>query len=109
MILTREAGKNDPVKLKLEKNGVYCLEMPLVETASGPDRDRFPELLAEGDFDWVCITSPEAAAVFIEGWHAAGKPNVRVAVVGKGTGRVLEAANEPAIEPQFTPSVVRDG
>lgn len=59
------------------------------------------------DFDWVCITSPEAASVFLEGWRAAGRPFVRVAVVGEGTGRVFEAAAaEGAPQPQFVPSVV---
>ncbi len=60
------------------------------------------------DFDWVCITSPEAANVFLEGWRAAGRPAVRLAVVGEGTGRVFtEAAAEGVPQPQFVPSVVR--
>ena len=58
------------------------------------------------EFDWVCITSPEAAAVFLEGWAAAGRPPVRVAVVGAGTGRVFEArADEGVPQPQFVPTV----
>jgi uroporphyrinogen-III synthase len=91
----------------LEGRGVSCLEMPLIETAPGPDTDRLPDVLRrEGhNFDWVCITSPEAASVFIEGWKKAGCPAVRVAVVGDGTGRVLRAAEEPTLVPQFTPSV----
>jgi uroporphyrinogen-III synthase len=60
------------------------------------------------DFDWVCITSPESASVFLEGWRAAGRPPVRVAVVGEGTGRVFEAAAaDGAPQPAFVPSVVR--
>ena len=52
------------------------LEMPLVETIPGPDRDQLPAVLQEGAFDWVVITSPEAAAVFLKGWEAAGQPEV---------------------------------
>lgn len=106
VILTREKGKNDPIRKLLECQGVDCLEMPLVETAPGPDVDLLPQLLQEESFDWVCITSPEAASVFVDGWEKAGKPSVRIAVVGKGTGRVLEAMKEPDLVPSFAPSVV---
>lgn len=68
-------------------------------------REKLPEVLRSQQFDWVCITSPEAAAVFLEGWRQAGKPPVRVAVVGAGTGKILTATGEPAVAPQFTPSV----
>lgn len=81
----------------------------MVETAAGPDRQRLPEVLAEraAEFDWVCITSPEAAAVFLEGWRAGGRPPVRLAVVGDGTGRVFEAAAaDGAPQPAFVPTVV---
>ncbi len=134
-----------PVQV-LEGRGISCLELPMVETTAGPDRDKLPQVccpaalcvllccsscavrephllpfstmkklppalqvLAErsADFDWVCITSPEAASVFLEGWHAAGRPAVRLAVVGEGTGKVFEAAAaDGAPQPQFVPSVV---
>ena len=61
----------------LQQQGVRVLEMPLVETIPGPDRDQLPAVLQEGAFDWVIITSPEAAAVFLKGWEAAGQPAVR--------------------------------
>ena len=55
----------------------------------------------------MCITSPEAASVFLEGWNAAGRPAVRLAVVGEGTGKVFEAAAADGVpQPQFVPSVV---
>jgi len=68
-------------------------------------REKLPTALREDQFDWVCITSPEAASVFLEGWRQAGKPSVRVAVVGAGTGKILEATGEESVRPQFTPSV----
>lgn len=38
-------------------------------------------------FDYVCITSPEAASVFMAAWRKAGRPEgLRIAVVGEGTG-----------------------
>lgn len=33
-------------------------------------------LSAEERFDYVIITSPESAAVFMAGWRAAGQPEV---------------------------------
>jgi len=105
VVLTRETGKNDKVRKLLEGKGVHCLEVPMVETVRGPDVDELPKVLQQQSFDWVCITSPEAATVFAEGWIRAGRPKVRIAVVGVGTGKVLDAMNEPTLMPRFTPSV----
>ncbi|KAF8057131.1 hypothetical protein HT031_006140 [Scenedesmus sp. PABB004] len=99
VVVTREAGKNGKLVAALARHGVECVELPLICHAPGPDRDALPGLLQAGGFDWVACTSPESAAVFIEGWRAAGKPKVRVAVVGGGTGEVLEAAG---VQPEFT-------
>lgn len=67
-------------------------------------RGRLPGLLRDEAWDWVAVTSPEAAAVFLEGWEAAGRPDVRVAVVGGGTGEVLV---QGGCKPQYTSSKVR--
>ncbi len=105
VVLTREKGKNDKVRDMLDKRGIETLELPMVETAPGPDADRLPAVLKSAAFDWVAITSPEAARVFVEGWRVAGRPEVRIGIVGIGTGKVLEAMNEPVLLPQFMPSV----
>lgn len=101
VVLTREQGKNGELKKALESLGLRTLEMPLVETSPGPDRDALPQHLASKNFDWICLTSPESAGVFLKGWEKAGKPDVDIAVVGKGTAKVLEGV----IEPKFTPTV----
>eukprot|EP00882_Tetradesmus_deserticola_P008034 GHRQ01008463.1.p2 GENE.GHRQ01008463.1~~GHRQ01008463.1.p2 ORF type:complete len:238 (+),score=109.28 GHRQ01008463.1:329-1042(+) len=99
VVVTREHGKNGKLIKALSKHGIQCVELPLIEHAPGPDRDQLPGLLQAGAFDWVTCTSPESAAVFVEGWKAAGSPQVRVAVVGGGTGEVLAAAG---VNPEFT-------
>ena len=38
VLVTREAGKNGKLKSKIEEAGLGCLEIPLIETAPGPDR-----------------------------------------------------------------------
>ena len=76
VVLTRERGKNGQLIRALKQRGIRVLEMPLVETMPGPDRDSLPEVLRQGGLDWVVVTSPEAAAVFLRGWESAGRPQV---------------------------------
>lgn len=45
VVLTREQGKNDKLRRVLEGRGIACLELPMVETAAGPDRDRLPQVM----------------------------------------------------------------
>ena len=50
-------------------------------------------MLRTRKFDWVCITSPESASVFLAAWRGAGRPaGLRIAVVGDGTGAPRRAA-----------------
>ena len=107
VVLTREEGKNEDMMKRLSARGVDCLEMPLIETTVGADRDALPAVISDpAGWDWVCITSPEAAKVFLEGWTEAGKPDVPVATVGKGTAKILAAeyASGTLTAPTFTPS-----
>ncbi|EFJ40450.1 hypothetical protein VOLCADRAFT_69473, partial [Volvox carteri f. nagariensis] len=103
VLLTREAGKNDKLRDALTIKGFRCVELPLIEHTDGPDKTLLPGLLATASelYEWVAVTSPEAAAVFLEGWEQAGKPRVRVAVVGGGTGEVLR---QGGITPDYVPS-----
>ncbi|EIE21204.1 tetrapyrrole biosynthesis, uroporphyrinogen III synthase [Coccomyxa subellipsoidea C-169] len=104
VVVTRERGKNVKLMKSLQQRGISVLELPLVETAVGPDRSELPDALTAGDHDWVIVTSPESASVFLQGWREADKPQVRLAVVGSGTGVVIEAAGEADLPVAFTPS-----
>lgn len=107
VVLTREEGKNGDMRQRLEKHGVEVVEMPLIETTVGGDCSELPKALADPNgWDWVCITSPEAAKVFLQGWADAGKPDLPIATVGKGTARVLipEYKNGALTAKMFTPS-----
>ena len=107
VVCTRERGKNGALMNLLAARGARCVELPLVEAVPGEDAATFPDVLKRESWDWVCVTSPEAAKVFLEAYERAGRPSgVRVAVVGAGTGKVLAKA-EPttfAMDKQFTPS-----
>ncbi len=76
VVVTRERGKNGKLIKSLQQRGISVLELPLVETAVGPDHLLLPGALREGAYDWVIVTSPESASVFLEGWREAGKPQV---------------------------------
>jgi uroporphyrinogen-III synthase len=85
VLLTREAGKNDALRDALAAQGVDTVELPMVHTAPGPDKARLSQHLKEQRFDWVAVTSPEAAQVLADGWREAGEPaGIKLAVVGPG-------------------------
>jgi uroporphyrinogen-III synthase len=77
------------------------VQVPCIAFADGPDTAQLPITLKSSSFDYVIITSPEAAKVFIAGWTVAGKPAVSIACVGTATGDTLRAAG---LAPVFTPS-----
>ncbi|RLN39885.1 uroporphyrinogen-III synthase, chloroplastic-like [Panicum miliaceum] len=126
IVVTRERGKNAKLIAALEKHNVQSLELPLIRHVDGPDTDRLPDVLSNDKFDWITITSPEAAAVCLQGWksniiegchfyasytifnaRAAGSPKVRVAVVGAGTARVFDEVSksvDQSLEVAFSPS-----
>lgn len=107
MVVTRESGKNKQIIKALEKRGISSLELPLIQHARGPDFDRLPSLLTDKSFDWIIITSPQAASVFLEAWKAACSPKVKVGVVGAGTARIFDEplqASQGALHLAFTPS-----
>lgn len=89
VVVTRERGKNGKLMEALAKAGVSCMELPLIQHSDGPDVHLLPAVLREGGFEWIVVTSPEAAAVFLHGWREAGQPRVQVAAVGGGTAQAL--------------------
>ncbi|XP_042468444.1 uroporphyrinogen-III synthase, chloroplastic-like isoform X1 [Zingiber officinale] len=107
VVVTRERGKNAKLMSALAKHDIQCLEVPLIEHTEGPDAGKLPSLLCESEFDWIVTTSPEAAAVFLEAWKAAGTPKARIGVVGAGTASVFQdvlQSSEQPLEIAFCPS-----
>ncbi|GAV69037.1 HEM4 domain-containing protein [Cephalotus follicularis] len=107
VVVTRERGKNGKLINALDKHGINCLELPLIQHMQGPDLDRLSSVLSDTSFDWIVITSPEAGSVFLEAWKVAGTPNVKVGVVGAGTASVFEEVIESSqslLDVAFMPS-----
>jgi len=110
--LTREEGKNDKLhkailsheRIEQISNVVQMHELPCIEHANGPDIEKLaPTISTEASkFDYVAITSPEAAKVFASAWNEAGQPELgMVAAVGKAT---QESLREYGIDVAFVPS-----
>lgn len=107
-MVTRERGKNGKLINALAKHGVNCLELPLIQHMHLPDLDRLSILLSDTTFDWIIITSPEAALVFIDAWKAAGTPKVKVGVVGAGTASIFDVVPQSSkqfLDVAFAPSI----
>ncbi|CAM0871835.1 unnamed protein product [Alopecurus aequalis] len=107
VVVTREHGKNGKLVAALEQHNVHSLELPLIQHVEGPDTDRLSSVLRDQKFDWITVTSPEAAAVFLKGWKDAGSPKVRIAVVGAGTARTFDEvlqSDDGSLEVAFSPS-----
>jgi len=113
VVLTREEGKNKQMRDMLQSTErsaetssesssfeIEVLEMPLVESVANEEEvSMLCERLKNDDergarYQWICVTSPEAAKVFTEQWRKAGKPKVNVASVGGGTSKSLPKREE---------------
>mmetsp|Transcript_8551 Transcript_8551/g.18612 ORF Transcript_8551/g.18612 Transcript_8551/m.18612 type:complete len:327 (-) Transcript_8551:330-1310(-) len=112
--LTREEGKNDKLRSSLLSNErikqlsdssgcpVQLHELPCIEHAHGPDAENLSPTLSSSQFDYILITSPEAAKVMASAWIDTGRPKLgKVAAVGKATGETLK---EFGIDVAFVPS-----
>ena len=104
--LTREVGKNDKLMQQIQKdpevnNQLDLLELPCIEHASGSDYDILKSTLVSKKWDYIAITSPEAAKVLASAWNVIRDDPVSVAAVGKATEKTLEKYGIPVA---FVPS-----
>ena len=79
VVLTRQAGSNAKATKALLSRGVRPIELPLIEFKTRPEAGQLTTLLTQRRFDWVTLTSPQAAKVFLEAWREADSPVVQVA------------------------------
>ena len=108
--LTREDGKNGKLMKELagrttdDDNGnpILAKELPCIAHADGPDLGKLESTLQEQSWDYVAVTSPEAARVLSTAWKADTMKTIpSVAVVGKATQAALEKFGIPV---DFCPS-----
>lgn len=104
--LTREDGKNDKLRKKIKddnqlENKIDLLELPCIEHAVGPDYDSLSSTLLSRQWDYIAITSPEAANVLASAWDAVRANPPPVVAVGKATEQKLK---DCGISVAFVPS-----
>mmetsp|Transcript_34300 Transcript_34300/g.100886 ORF Transcript_34300/g.100886 Transcript_34300/m.100886 type:complete len:384 (-) Transcript_34300:138-1289(-) len=122
--VTRELGKNTKLETTLTSHpglqmmglNLNVIELPSIEHAEGEDLPKLVEILSDGDdsggaigaYDYVVITSPEAARVLASAIDESDmestqtfNDSVQVAAVGKATGKALEKSG---IDVDFVPS-----
>lgn len=88
VVLTREAGSNERVRKMLESYDLNLIELPLIQFNTRPESEMLVELLKTRRPDWVTLTSPQSARVFLQAWEAANRPLITIATF-KGTKKVL--------------------
>lgn len=99
-------GKNGKLIKKIKDNEdlysqIELLELPCIEHASGPDYDNLESTLKSKKWDYVAITSPEAAKVVASAWDGVRDDPPPVVAVGKATEKALEGFG---IDVTFVPS-----
>jgi uroporphyrinogen-III synthase len=106
--MTREEGKNAKLQREISRDGrlsdqVTLVELPCIAHASGPDYDRLASTIQSKPWDYIVVTSPEAAKVLASAWDGTvreGHP-LPVVAVGKATENVLRDCDIPV---SFVPS-----
>ena len=73
MVLTREAGKNDKLRNRLEAQQLKLLELPCIAHCHAEGHAHLQETLETLLFDYVVITSPEVSRGGSEGGREGGK------------------------------------
>lgn len=118
--VTRERGKNDALMEATRRLflGVEVIELPSVSSFALPGAHALVNFLkgsaldgavsTDGEtsktapFDWIIITSPEAASYVINAWRDANCPQLpKIAAVGRATSTMLHAVG---IDVAFVPS-----
>mmetsp|Transcript_21133 Transcript_21133/g.29856 ORF Transcript_21133/g.29856 Transcript_21133/m.29856 type:complete len:315 (+) Transcript_21133:64-1008(+) len=111
--LTREDGKNGKLHKALSSHPrleqlragirIRIIELPCIAHADGPDTEKLGVALKEQPWDYVAITSPEAARVLSGSWNFGDSESEppKVVAVGKATQKTLEDLGIPVA---FCPS-----
>jgi len=119
--LTRELGKNSKIRSAVENHpmlgmlgieDLQIVEMPCIQHARGENIDDLTELLKEegalkDKYQYVVVTSPEAAKVLGEAMKTAGLEEAaaigaKVVAVGKATEKALKTECNLSVD--FVPS-----
>ena len=97
--LTRELGNNEKLGSFLRERNIDFVEIPCIAFGPGEDLKELGGAMLQNDI--IVLSSPQAANVFLQCWNEVGRPEVKIATVGKGTSKPLVSSG---ITPFFEPS-----
>lgn len=100
VVVTRAAHQAEPTARAFEEAGARVELLPLLEVVPPDDPEPFRRAVASlAGFDWVAVTSPNAARALAETldapWPAPHAEAPRIASVGGATSRALESQGLP--------------
>ena len=104
VIVTRAAEHAAELAAPLEARGAVALVAPAIRLEPAPheELDRATGRLADGDFDWLVVTSQAGVeALFGRVGFAPSRVRASVAAVGEGTARALR---DLGMEPDLVPT-----
>jgi uroporphyrinogen III methyltransferase / synthase len=92
IVVTRAAAQAGPFVRELQALGASVLEVPLIEIVDPADGGAALRAAVDSlsTYDWVVLTSPNAAARFVAAHN--GEVGPKIGVVGPGTAAVLTDA-----------------
>ncbi len=101
VVVTRPRAQTPALVEKLERLGATVVDLPVIAIDDPADGGRAlaeaAQRLASGTYQWVALTSPNAASRLLAALGDGPVPDsVRWAAVGRGTARVLEDAGVTA-------------
>lgn len=106
--MTREEGKNGKLSKKLQLDEeikrlrVETLELPCIAHSDGPDFERLHHCIQDESWDYIAITSPEAASVLTRSLRDSSLAiTAKLVAVGKATEEELK---KNGLSVAFTPS-----
>jgi len=92
VVVTRAAEQADDLVSLLEAAGATAVVVPLIEIVSQPAACEVLAALDPAEFDWLVVTSPNAARAYLEA-HTTSPTNV--AAVGAATAAALTGGGVP--------------
>ncbi|MBI4446731.1 MAG: uroporphyrinogen-III synthase [Acidobacteria bacterium] len=93
ILITRRSAQSKVFRELLEKAGARVVEAPTIEIEARPLLEVLPVLSRLAEYDWLILTSPNGAEIFLLYLAEAGfsvPAAVRICAIGPATARVLE-------------------
>jgi len=92
VLLTRPEHQAEPMKSQLEALGFHVLLQPAIDILppySWQETDDAIQKLRSGEFDWLIFSSINGIHSFFDRLGDSWRPDIRLAVVGRGTDSAL--------------------